>query len=67
VAPYVQGGCGDEWTQDLNVAALEQWGRGPRMMVDGSKRDMPIERFGMKLVSTGRTSHQTNPLLRIVQ
>ena len=49
VASYVQGGCGDEWTQDLNVAAFRKWGLVPRMLVDGSKRDMSIELFGMKL------------------
>jgi lactate 2-monooxygenase len=46
---YVQGGCGDEGTQDLNVAAFRKWGLVPRMLVDGSKRDMSIELFGMKL------------------
>jgi lactate 2-monooxygenase len=46
---YVQGGCGDEWTQDLNVAAFRKWGLVPRMLVDGSKRNMSIELFGMKL------------------
>ena len=49
IASYVQGGCGDERTQDLNVAAFGKWGLVPRMMVDGSKRDMSIELFGMKL------------------
>ncbi len=46
---YVQGGCGDERTQDLNVAAFRKWGLVPRMMVDSSKRDLSIELFGMKL------------------
>ena len=46
---YVQGGCGDERTQDLNVAAFGKWGLVPRMMVDSSKRDLSIELFGMKL------------------
>ena len=49
VVSYVQGGCGDERTQDLNVAAFRKWGLVPRMMVDGSKRDMSISLFGMKL------------------
>jgi len=49
IASYVQGGCGDERTQDLNVTAFERWGFVPRMMVDASKRDMSIELFGMKL------------------
>ena len=51
VASYVQGGCGDEWTQDLNVAAFRKWGLVPRMLVDGSKRDMSIELFGLKLAT----------------
>jgi lactate 2-monooxygenase len=46
---YVQGGCGDERTQDLNVAAFGKWGLVPRMMVDSSQRDLSIELFGMKL------------------
>lgn len=46
---YVQGGCGDERTQDLNVAAFGKWGLVPRMMVDSSERDLSIELFGMKL------------------
>jgi lactate 2-monooxygenase len=49
VVSYVQGGCGDERTQDLNVAAFRKWGLVPRMMVDGSRRDLSIELFGTKL------------------
>jgi lactate 2-monooxygenase len=49
IVSYVQGGCGDEQTQDLNVAAFRKWGLVPRMMVDGSQRDMSISLFGMKL------------------
>ena len=33
VLSHVAGGCGDERTQDLNVAAFERWGLIPRMMV----------------------------------
>jgi lactate 2-monooxygenase len=51
IVSYVQGGCGDERTQDLNVTAFQKWGFVPRMMVDGAKRDMSIELFGMKLPS----------------
>ena len=51
IASYVQGGCGDERTQDLNVAAFGKWGLVPRMMVDSSKRDISIELFGMKLAT----------------
>jgi lactate 2-monooxygenase len=49
VVSYVQGGCGDERTQELNVAAFDKWGLVPRMMVDSSKRDLSIELFGHKL------------------
>ena len=49
IVSYVQGGCGDERTQDLNVAAFGKWGLVPRMMVDSSKRDLSIELFGIKL------------------
>jgi lactate 2-monooxygenase len=49
VLSYVQGGCGDEHTQDLNVAAFRRWGLMPRMMVDASRRDLSIDLFGMKL------------------
>jgi lactate 2-monooxygenase len=49
ISSYVQGGCGDERTQNLNVAAFERWGIVPRMMVDASRRDLSIELFGMKL------------------
>ena len=31
VASYVQGGSGDEWTQDRNVAAFRKWGLVPPM------------------------------------
>ena len=48
VLSYVAGGCGNEHTQNANVAAFERWGLIPRMMVDGSKRDMSIELFGQR-------------------
>lgn len=51
VLSYVQGGCGDEWTQDSNAAAFRHWGMVPRMMVDCTKRDLSIELFGLKLPS----------------
>jgi lactate 2-monooxygenase len=51
VLSYVQGGCGDEHTQDVNVAAFRRWGLMPRMMVDASERDLSIELFGLKLSS----------------
>ena len=51
VISYVQGGCGDEHTQDVNVTAFQRWGLMPRMMVDASQRDLSIELFGLKLAS----------------
>jgi lactate 2-monooxygenase len=51
VLSYVQGGCGDEWTQYQNAAAFRHWGMVPRMMVDCTKRDLSIELFGQKLIS----------------
>ncbi|MBV8238134.1 MAG: alpha-hydroxy-acid oxidizing protein [Sphingomonas sp.] len=51
VLNYVQGGCGDEFTQDENARAFRQWGMVPRMMVDCTQRDLSIELFGMKLAS----------------
>ena len=49
VLSFVQGGCGDEHTQNLNVSAFNRWGLIPRMMVDASQRDLSIDLFGMKL------------------
>lgn len=46
---YVQGGCGDEFTQRRNADAFHNWGVVPRMMVDASKRDLSIDLFGLKL------------------
>ncbi len=51
VLGYVQGGCGDEFTQRNNADAFRHWGMTPRMMVDCSKRDLSIELFGMRLPS----------------
>ncbi|MGC1305002.1 MAG: alpha-hydroxy-acid oxidizing protein [Caulobacteraceae bacterium] len=51
VLAYVQGGCGDERTQDENAAAFHHWGMVPRMMVDCSQRDLSIELFGLRLPS----------------
>ena len=51
VRDYVQGGCGDEYTQDHNAAAFRHWGMVPRMMVDGSTRDLSIDLFGLHLPS----------------
>ena len=48
---YVQGGCGDEHTQDWNAHAFRHWGMVPRMMIDTRERDLSIELFGMRLPS----------------
>lgn len=49
VLSYVQGGCGDEFTQHSNADAFHHWGLVPRMMVDCTTRDLSIELFGLKL------------------
>jgi len=49
--PYVQGGCGDEFTQTQNADAFHHWGMTPRMLVDCTTRDLSIDLFGMKLPS----------------
>jgi lactate 2-monooxygenase len=51
VLSYVAEGCGDEHTQELNVAAFEKWGLVPRMMVDCSKRDLSVDLFDLRLPS----------------
>jgi len=48
---YVQGGCGDEHTQDENARAFRDWGMVPRMMVDCTTRDLSIDLFGLRLPS----------------
>jgi lactate 2-monooxygenase len=49
VLNYVQGGCGDEFTQRSNAQAFHHWGMTPRMMVDATQRDLSIELFGLRL------------------
>ncbi len=49
VLNYVQGGCGDEFTQRNNADAFHHWGMTPRMMVDTSSRDFSVNLFGLKL------------------
>ncbi|MBN2970797.1 alpha-hydroxy-acid oxidizing protein [Roseomonas aeriglobus] len=51
VRDYVMGGCGDEFTQDENARAFHRYGMVPRMMVDGSTRDLSVELFGRRLPS----------------
>ena len=48
---YVQGGCGDEHTQDENARAFHHWGMVPRMMVDCATRDLSTRLFGMELAA----------------
>src|SRR5262245_53008337 len=49
VYSYVAGGAGTERTQQANVAAFDDWGLVPRMLVSPVQRDMSIELFGMRL------------------
>src|SRR5271168_789800 len=49
VLSYVQGGCGDEFTQSQNANAFHHWGLVPRMLVDCSTRDLTVNLFGLKL------------------
>lgn len=51
VLNYVQGGCGDEFTQNQNAEAFRNWGIIPRMMVDCTTRNLSIELFGLTLPS----------------
>lgn len=51
VRGYVQGGCGDERTQDANALAFAHWGMVPRMLVDAAKRDLSTAAFGHALPS----------------
>ncbi|MEH6676059.1 alpha-hydroxy-acid oxidizing protein [Phenylobacterium sp.] len=46
VLNYVQGGCGDEFTQDQNAEAFHHWGMVPRMMVETGTRDLSADLFG---------------------
>src|SRR5258708_5152405 len=49
VLPYVQGGCGDEFTQNQNAEAFHHSGLVPRMLVDCSTRDLTLHLFSLKL------------------
>ena len=51
VLTYVQGGCGDEFTQDENARAFRHWGMVPRMMIDATHRDLSTTIFGLTLPS----------------
>ncbi|MEV6659696.1 alpha-hydroxy-acid oxidizing protein [Nocardia fluminea] len=45
---YVAGGASDEHTQRANVSAFARWGLIPRMLVDGSQRDLALDLFGTR-------------------
>src|SRR5258708_31933189 len=49
VLSYVQGGCGDEFTQSQNANAFHRWGLVPRMLVACSTTDLTVDLFGLKL------------------
>ncbi|WP_220040711.1 alpha-hydroxy-acid oxidizing protein [Streptomyces tateyamensis] len=51
VLSYVVGGAGDEATQRANVAAFQNWGLVPRMMVGAARRDLSVDLFGLRLPS----------------
>ena len=51
VLSYVQGGCGDEFTQRRNAEAFSDWGLVPRMLVDTRVRDLSVEVFGKRYAS----------------
>ncbi len=46
---YVNGGAGDETTQDRNVAGLRAYGLMPRMLRDRTTRDLSTELLGRRL------------------
>lgn len=48
---YVQGGCGDETTQNANARAFAHWGMVPRMLVDCRERDLSTTLFGLEFPS----------------
>lgn len=51
VLTYVQGACGDEFTQRRNVEAFSDWGLVPRMLVDTRVRDLSVDVFGKRFAS----------------
>ncbi|MGV2289921.1 alpha-hydroxy-acid oxidizing protein [Trinickia sp. YCB016] len=51
VLTYVQGGCGDEFTQRRNAEAFSEWGLVPRMLVDTRVRDLSVDVFGKRYAS----------------
>ena len=55
---YIQGGCGDEFTQDRNVTAFHDWGIIPRMLVDCTKRDLSVDLFGRANLAPSAMVHR---------
>ena len=51
VLNYVQGGCGDELTQQRNAETFGHWGMVPRMLVDTTARDLSVQLLGITLPS----------------
>ncbi len=51
VLSYVAGGCGDEYTQNINSTAFNHWGIVPRILSGGAVPDLSVNLFGMKLPS----------------
>ncbi|WP_051324193.1 alpha-hydroxy-acid oxidizing protein [Candidatus Solirubrobacter pratensis] len=49
VHSYVAGGCGDEYTQRLNVSAFQKYGIVPRMLNGAYERDLSVELMGIDL------------------
>jgi lactate 2-monooxygenase len=49
VLSYVAGAAGNEFTQDVNVAAFDRLGLVPRMLAGASERDLSIRLFGLEL------------------
>ncbi len=49
VLSYVAGAAGNEFTQDVNVAAFDRLGLVPRMLAGASERDLSVRLFGMVL------------------
>ena len=48
---YVTGGAGNEFTQDLNVAAFDRYGLMPRMLSGAAERDLSTSLFGIELAT----------------
>ena len=46
---YVEGGAGDEHTQEANVRAFRRYGLVPRMLRGAADRDLSVELFGRRL------------------